>query len=98
VPHLEHCGCVGAVFRDSSDILHSLLFALVEHPEIVRAALPADEKTPTLSSRGFWNRAACHDGYLPGKYRPGEKEPGTFHYNPENMSGKTIGPVNKTLN
>jgi hypothetical protein len=23
--------------------------------------------------------------------QPGEKEPGTFHYNPGNMSGKTIG-------
>lgn len=23
------------------------------------------------------------------KERPGEKEPGTFHYNPGNMSGKT---------
>jgi hypothetical protein len=23
--------------------------------------------------------------------KPGEKEPGTFHYNPGNMSGKTIG-------
>jgi len=25
----------------------------------------------------------------PNKKRPGEKEPGTFHYNPGNMSGKT---------
>ena len=24
----------------------------------------------------------------PNKKRPGEKEPGTFHYNPGNMSGK----------
>jgi hypothetical protein len=23
--------------------------------------------------------------------QPGEKEPGTFHYNPGNMSGKIIG-------
>jgi hypothetical protein len=23
--------------------------------------------------------------------KPGEKEPGTFHYNPGNMSGKTMG-------
>jgi hypothetical protein len=23
--------------------------------------------------------------------QPGEKEPGTFHYNPGNMSGKSIG-------
>jgi hypothetical protein len=23
--------------------------------------------------------------------QPGEKEPGKFHYNPGNMSGKTIG-------
>ena len=27
----------------------------------------------------------------PNKKRPGEKEPGTFHYNPGNMSGKKIG-------
>jgi hypothetical protein len=27
----------------------------------------------------------------PTKKQPGEKEPGTFHYNPGNMSGKTIG-------
>jgi hypothetical protein len=26
----------------------------------------------------------------PKKKQPGEKEPGTFHYNPGNMSGKTI--------
>jgi hypothetical protein len=25
----------------------------------------------------------------PNKKRPGEKESGTFHYNPGNMSGKT---------
>ena len=27
----------------------------------------------------------------PNKKRPGEKAPGTFHYNPGNMSGKKIG-------
>jgi hypothetical protein len=27
----------------------------------------------------------------PTQRQPGEKEPGTFHYNPGNMSGKTIG-------
>jgi hypothetical protein len=27
----------------------------------------------------------------PDQKRPGEREPGTFHYNPGNMSGKTIG-------
>jgi hypothetical protein len=27
----------------------------------------------------------------PNLRQPGEKEPGTFHYNPGNMSGKTIG-------
>jgi hypothetical protein len=27
----------------------------------------------------------------PNLKQPGEKEPGTFHYNPGNMSGKTIG-------
>lgn len=27
----------------------------------------------------------------PSQKQPGEKEPGTFHYNPGNMSGKTIG-------
>jgi hypothetical protein len=27
----------------------------------------------------------------PNLEQPGEKEPGTFHYNPGNMSGKTIG-------
>jgi hypothetical protein len=27
----------------------------------------------------------------PDQKQPGEKEPGTFHYNPGNMSGKTIG-------
>jgi hypothetical protein len=27
----------------------------------------------------------------PNQRRPGEKEPGTFHYNPGNMSGKTVG-------
>jgi hypothetical protein len=26
----------------------------------------------------------------PNKKRPGEKEPGKYHYNPGNMSGKTI--------
>jgi hypothetical protein len=30
----------------------------------------------------------------PNVKRPGEKESGTFHYNPGNMSGKTIGPEN----
>jgi hypothetical protein len=28
----------------------------------------------------------------PNKRRPGEKEDGTFHYNPGNMSGKTAEP------
>jgi hypothetical protein len=27
----------------------------------------------------------------PNEKRPGEKKMGTFHYNPGNMSGKTIG-------
>ena len=27
----------------------------------------------------------------PNQKRPGEKEAGTFHYNPGNMSGKTAG-------
>jgi hypothetical protein len=27
----------------------------------------------------------------PNQEQPGEKEPGKFHYNPGNMSGKTIG-------
>jgi hypothetical protein len=27
----------------------------------------------------------------PTQKQPGEKEPGTFHYNPGNMPGKTIG-------
>jgi hypothetical protein len=27
----------------------------------------------------------------PTQKQPGEKEPGTFHYNPGNMSGKPIG-------
>lgn len=27
----------------------------------------------------------------PNQKQPGEKEAGTFHYNPGNMSGKTIG-------
>jgi hypothetical protein len=27
----------------------------------------------------------------PNQKQPGEKEPGRFHYNPGNMSGKTIG-------
>jgi hypothetical protein len=27
----------------------------------------------------------------PNQKQPGEKEPGKFHYNPGNMSGKTIG-------
>lgn len=27
----------------------------------------------------------------PNQKQPGEKEEGTFHYNPGNMSGKTIG-------
>jgi hypothetical protein len=27
----------------------------------------------------------------PKKARPGEKQPGKFHFNPGNMSGKTIG-------
>ena len=27
----------------------------------------------------------------PTQKQPGEKEPGTFHYNPGNMSGKTMG-------
>lgn len=27
----------------------------------------------------------------PNQRQPGEKEQGTFHYNPGNMSGKTIG-------
>jgi hypothetical protein len=30
--------------------------------------------------------------------RPGEKEPGTFHYNPGNMSGKPIGTENAASN
>lgn len=31
------------------------------------------------------------DNKNPNEKRPGEKEAGTFHYNPGNMSGKTIG-------
>jgi hypothetical protein len=27
----------------------------------------------------------------PNQKQPGEREPGKFHYNPGNMSGKTIG-------
>jgi hypothetical protein len=27
----------------------------------------------------------------PSQKQPGEKDQGTFHYNPGNMSGKTIG-------
>ncbi len=27
----------------------------------------------------------------PKQKQPGEKEPGTFHFNPGNMSGKTVG-------
>lgn len=27
----------------------------------------------------------------PNQRQPGEKQPGKFHYNPGNMSGKTIG-------
>jgi hypothetical protein len=27
----------------------------------------------------------------PNQKQPGEKEPGKYHYNPGNMSGKTIG-------
>jgi hypothetical protein len=27
----------------------------------------------------------------PNRRQPGEKESGTFHFNPGNMSGKTIG-------
>jgi hypothetical protein len=27
----------------------------------------------------------------PNQKQPGEKEPGKFHYNPGNMSGKTVG-------
>ena len=27
----------------------------------------------------------------PNERQPSEKEPGTFHYNPGNMSGKTVG-------
>ncbi len=30
----------------------------------------------------------------PNQKQPGEKEDGTFHYNPGNMSGKTIGISN----
>jgi hypothetical protein len=30
------------------------------------------------------------DNRNPNQKQPGEKEPGTFHYNPGNMSGKTI--------
>jgi hypothetical protein len=30
----------------------------------------------------------------PNQRQPGEKEPGTFHYNPGNMSGKKIGTNN----
>jgi hypothetical protein len=31
----------------------------------------------------------------PNQQQPGEKEEGTFHYNPGNMSGKTIGSGKK---
>jgi hypothetical protein len=30
------------------------------------------------------------DNRNPNQKQPGEKGPGTFHYNPGNMSGKTI--------
>ena len=30
------------------------------------------------------------DNRDPNQKQPGEKEPGTFHFNPGNMSGKTI--------
>jgi len=33
----------------------------------------------------------------PNKKRPGEKEPGTFHYNPGNMSGKGASRRKKSI-
>ena len=33
----------------------------------------------------------------PNKKRPGEKESGTFHYNPGNMSGKTASRREKSV-
>ena len=33
----------------------------------------------------------------PNQKRPGEKEEGTFHYNPGNMSGKPIGAIKKVM-
>jgi hypothetical protein len=30
----------------------------------------------------------------PNQKQPGEREPGKYHYNPGNMSGKTIGTEN----
>jgi hypothetical protein len=45
------------------------------------AALPANK----VSSQEYY----VANNKDPDQRQPGEKEPGTFHYNPGNMSGKT---------
>jgi len=53
---------------------------------------------PNQLRRGLLETAAkSHRSYPvgnnknPNQEQPGEKEPGTLHYNPGNMSGKTAG-------
>jgi hypothetical protein len=40
----------------------------------------------------------AHDDSAPNEKKPGEHPEGTFHYNPGNMAGKTIGAGNDEAN
>jgi hypothetical protein len=50
-----------------------------------------DSQLPMTQHQG----ASVETNKDPNQKKPGEKEPGTFHYNPGNMSGKTIGANEK---
>jgi hypothetical protein len=53
-----------------------------EGTDLVRWRYPSSVKERSM---------ADHEN--PNQKKPGEKEPGTFHYNPGNQSGKTVKVV-----
>jgi hypothetical protein len=45
---------------------------------------------PLPLARGLKGSVSMSDNKNPNQKQPGEKKPGKFHYNPGNMSGKTL--------
>ena len=57
--------------------------------EVIGGTLLTNTRQPQRNK--FQQEHSVANNKNPNLKQPGEKEPGTFHYNPGNMSGKTIG-------